>query len=147
MPVTRFDGFDATAEPLWNLYEVTVTAGDYVATSTLSAATRSRAVYQVFLGYSEVWTISFRDFLSMVRARRVSTCADDGYGYVRRAYGVDPRIGAEVELVDEGDWTGKRGQVVHPGKSTTAYVHVVFEGVRHAMPCHPRSIRITEASA
>ncbi len=145
--MTRTDRLDADIEPLWNLYEVTVTAGDYVATSTLSAATRSRAVYQAFLDYSDVWTISFRDFLSMVRARRVSTCAYDGYAYVRRAYGVDPRIGAEVELFDEGDWTGKRGQIVHPGKSTTAYVHVVFHGIAHAMPCHPRSIRMIEASA
>lgn len=145
--MTQTDRLDADIEPLWNLYEVTVTAGDYVATSTLSAATRSRAVYQAFLNYSDVWTINFRDFLPMVRARRVTSCADDGYGYVRRTYGVDPRIGAEVELVDEGDWTGKRGQVVHPGKMTTAYVHVVFHGIRHPMPCHPRSICIIEASA
>ena len=41
------------------------------------------------------------------------TCGDQGG---------DPRIGAEVELINEGDWTGKRGQVVHPGKSSTAYV-------------------------
>lgn len=133
--------------PKWNLYEVTVAAGDYVATSTLSAATRSRAVYQAFLDYSDVWTISFRDFLPLVRARRISACADDGYGYVRRAYGVNPRIGAVVEMVNEGDWSGRRGQIVHPGKSTTAYVHVAFAGIRHALACHPNSIRIIEGQA
>jgi len=142
--VIQTDRLDADIEPLWNLYEVTVTAGDYVATSTLSAATRSRAVYQAFLDYSDVWTISFRDFLSMVRVRRVSSCAYDGYAYVRCAYGVDPRIGAEVELINEGDWTGKRGQVVHPGKSSTAYVYVAFAGIAHAVPCHPRSIPMIE---
>lgn len=137
-----------TAEaPVWNLYEVTVSAGDYTATSTYSAATRSRAVYQAFLSCSDVWTISFRDFLSLVRARRVSTCADDGYGYIRRAYGVDPRIGAEVELVNEGDWTGRRGRIVHPGKSSTAHVHVAFAGVNHALICHPNSIRIIGETA
>lgn len=135
---------DASA-PRWNLYEVTVTVGDYAATSTLSAATRSRAVYQAFLGYSDVWTISFRDFLSMVRARRITSCTDDGYGYVRRAYGVNPRIGAEVELVNEGDWTGKRGRIVHPGKASTAYVHVAFADIDHALICHPNSVRIIEA--
>ncbi|VTO10627.1 MULTISPECIES: hypothetical protein [Brevundimonas] len=134
---------DASA-PHWSLYEVTVTVGDYAATSTLSAASRSGAVYQAFLSYSDVWTISFRDFLTMVRARRVTSCADDGYGYVRRAYGVDPRIGAEVELVDEGDWTAKRGRIVHPGKSSTAYVHVAFAGIRHALSCHPNSVRMIE---
>lgn len=88
--MTQTARLDADIEPLWNLYEVTVTAGDYVATSTLSAATRSRAVYQAFLDYSDVWTVSFRDFLSMVRVRRVSSCAYDGYAYVRCAYGVEP---------------------------------------------------------
>ncbi|MET4683722.1 hypothetical protein [Brevundimonas faecalis] len=136
----------STATPApWNLYEITVSDGGYSATSTLSAPTRAKAVYQTFQDYSEVWTISFRDFLRFVRARRVQSCANDGYDYVRRAYGVDPRIGAEVELVNEGDWTGKRGRVVHPGKLTTSHVHVVFAGIKHALIFHPSSIRLIPA--
>lgn len=140
--MTQTASADFAAAPNWSLFEVTVTDGGYTSTSTYSAPTRARAVYQAFLSYSDVWTISFRAFLSMVRARRVSTCANDGYGYVRRAYGLDPQIGAEIELINEGDWFGRRGRIVHPGKSSTAYVHVAVAGINYALTCHPNSIRM-----
>ena len=130
----------------WKLYEVTVAYDGYSATSTYSAASRSRAVYQAFLDYSDAWTITFRWFLGVARVRRVQIAADDGYSYVRRAYGVDPKIGATVELVNEGTWSGRRGEIVHPGSRSTAYVHVAFPGIKHALSCHPSSVRIlTEA--
>lgn len=126
----------------WHLYEVTVAYEGYSATATYSARSRSAAIYQAFLNYSDAWTITFRWFLDVARARRVETCADDGYGYVRRAYGVDPKIGDIIELLNEGDWSGRRGQIVHPGSRSTAHVHVAFEGIDYALRCHPNNIRI-----
>lgn len=126
----------------WKLYEVTVSWGPHTAVSMVSAASRSKAIYQSYLEFSDAWPCSFREFLGLVKARQTSGCHDDGYGYVRRAYGVDPRIGATVELVNEHDWTGKQGEVVHPGKSTTAYVHVAFPGVKHSLAVHPLNVRL-----
>ena len=42
-------------------------------------------------------------------------------------------------------WTGRRGRIVHPGKASTAYVHVAFADINHALICHPNSVRIIEA--
>lgn len=135
---------DLAAVKPWNLYEVTITWGPHTATSVLSASSRSRAIYQAFLDFSDAWPCSFRQFLDLVKARRVQTCADDGYGYVRRAYGVDPTIGATVELVNENDWTGKRGVIVHPGRSSTAHVHVAFPDINHPLSVHPNNVRILQ---
>lgn len=126
----------------WKLYEVTVAIDGYSSTETHSARSRSAAIYQAYLGYSDAWGTTFRRFLDIARVRRVQTCADDGYGYVRRAYGVDPKIGDTVELLNEGDWSGRRGQIVHPGSRSTAHVHVAFEGIDYALRCHPNNIRI-----
>jgi len=128
----------------WKLYEVTISWGPHTATEVRSAPTRGKAIYQAYLSFSDAWDCTFRQFLKLVRVRRVPSVADDGYGYVRRAYGFDPKIGATVELINEGDWTGKRGEIVHPGKSTTAHVHVAFPGIGHALICHPHNVRFVQ---
>jgi hypothetical protein len=70
-------------------------------------------------------------------AKRVP--ASDCYEYVRNYYGVPAYIGMTVSF------KGKDavGTIV---KATTAlhYVHVVFEGTRHSVPCHPTDLLYKE---
>lgn len=58
----------------------------------------------------------------------------DGYGYLRKRYGVNPRVGAQVKLHD-----GSRGTVV-PAAGSFSSLHVVREGTRAVGLFHPRDI-------
>lgn len=127
-----------TMSPRYRLFEVEV-AG--FPPATYSALSRSKALYQCYLRFSEPWPCSFREFLAKTKCRATTMPADDGYGYVRRTYGVDPRIGQRCRLKNEGPSTGLEGEVVYPGKST-AHVHVVIDGRDFAVNVHPMNIEL-----
>lgn len=57
------------------------------------------------------------------------------YDYVRRFYGVDPVIGRRVRLED----TSFEGVIVRR-RTYDHRVWVRFDGLRHASPCHPKSL-------
>lgn len=137
----------ASAGAVWRLYEVTIKRGPHEATSVLSGRSPGHARYEAYLSFSDAWPCSFRQFLSLVSVRRIQSAIDDGYGYVRRAYGVDPQIGQQIELRNEGAWNGKRGVIVHPGKSTTASIHVAFPDIGHSLLVHPNNYRPVAAGA
>lgn len=130
----------------WRTYAVTVDG--FEQPMTVSARSTSAARYDAWLSVSEFWgDLSFRDFLGMAQVR---SCAPpsrdkDGYGYVRRAYGVDPTIGQRVRLKNEHTSSGLEGEVVYPGPST-AHVHVVIDGRDHAVSVHPMNVELLEAA-
>lgn len=62
------------------------------------------------------------------------------YDYVRRQYGVDPVPGHRVRLETyPPSKAGKLGTIARE-RSPNHYVHVVFDGEKHASPCHPTSL-------
>ena len=58
------------------------------------------------------------------------------YDYVRRAYGVDPKVGQRVKH----KVTGTSGVIVREDKSQSHYIKVRFDEYKHAMPCHPTEL-------
>jgi hypothetical protein len=62
--------------------------------------------------------------------------ARPSYDYVRRAYGVDPKVGARVRHTV----TGKAGTIARENQSSGHYVQVLFDGKGFAMPCHPTEL-------
>lgn len=54
------------------------------------------------------------------------------YDYVKRAYGVNPVVGERVRH----HITSREG-IVARERSPNHYVHVLFDGSKHALPCHP----------
>ena len=86
--------------------------------------------------------MNFMDFLKLgVSAKlRKEPPKPDGYDYIRRAYGVDVRIGQKVSLRNESaSWNGKIGEVMYPGRST-ASVHVMMDGYDRPIIVHPSNI-------
>lgn len=69
------------------------------------------------------------------------------YAYVRRTYGVDPVIGKRVRFTE----TARDGQstmgTITRRQSYDQYVYVLFDGERHAVPCHPTSLDYSPAVA
>lgn len=59
----------------------------------------------------------------------------DCYDYVRRFYGVDPKIGGRAKHTI----TGRAGIIVRK-RSGDQYVHVRFDGQKHSLPCHPTEL-------
>ncbi|WP_312595440.1 hypothetical protein [Brevundimonas sp.] len=57
------------------------------------------------------------------------------YEYVKQACGVNPVPGARVRHTV----TGKFGKIAGK-KSYDNYVHVVFDGLKFSMPCHPKEL-------
>lgn len=113
----------------------------------VAAPTRGRAMADSFSRYREVsQDTTFGDFLRMATVRLAPAPAEDGYDYVRRNYGVDPRIGGRVRLVDEGSFSGRAGQIVYPGRST-AYVHVVLDGQAFSSIVHPSNVELLTAES
>lgn len=104
-----------------------------------SAKSPAAARAEAWRNYSECRDCTFREFLRISRVRVCPVPDDDGYSYVRRAYGVDPKIGGRVRLVNEGPSTGLEGTVAYPGRST-AHVHVLLDGRDHVVSVHPLSI-------
>lgn len=117
-------------------YAVKVEGFDEKTYSALSAA-QARA--ECWRDYTSAFDISFKDFLKISRVRKSSVPPRDGYDYVRRAYGIDPKIRQRVRLVDEGSYTGREGEVAFPGE-TTAHVHVLLDGEKNVSHVHPNSI-------
>ena len=58
------------------------------------------------------------------------------YDYIRRAYGVDPIVGKRVRHAITGD----SGTIARENRSASHYVHVRFDGQKHAAPCHPTEL-------
>ncbi|MFN3675440.1 MAG: hypothetical protein ACK4TC_05620 [Sphingomonas pseudosanguinis] len=126
----------------WPLFQVTVEGYDPF---IVAARSRSAARYSAFLDWTDG---KFGDFLRRVSIRRaLPTCiVVDPYDYVRRNYGRDIRHGTRVTITGEGPGLeGAKGTVIHPGRDSTAYAHVVLDGANHAVTIHPLSI-IVEAA-
>lgn len=129
----------------WRTYAVTVDG--FEQPMTVSAPTASKARYDKWLDFTDVNGCTFKEFLKISHVR---TCdapprESDGYGYVRRAYSVDPTIGQRVRLRNEGRSSGLEGEVVYPGPST-AHVHVAIDGRDHAVPVHPMNVELLETA-
>jgi hypothetical protein len=58
------------------------------------------------------------------------------YDYVRRAYGVDPKVGQRVRHLE----IDRFGTIVQENKSASHYVQVKLDGQRFASPCHPAAL-------
>lgn len=58
------------------------------------------------------------------------------YDYVKRAYGVDPRVGQRVRHTE----IDKQGTIAREGRSNQHHVMVRFDGQRHPSPCHPTAL-------
>jgi len=128
----------ATAKPV-RLYEVTVSMWGQSYMRPVSARSPAAARYRAYLDAD--LSMPFREYLRAASVRlSAGSPADDGYGYIRRAYKVDPRIGQRVTLRNEGkDWEGREGEIVYPGASRQ-YVHVMFDDLDNPVVVHPLSI-------
>ena len=127
-------------EPL-PLFFVQVQGFDPVLTA---ARSRGAAVYSRFLDFTDAFPCSFREFLGQVSVWRSKAPAPSlPYDYVRRNYGIDVSHGTRVELQNEGlGLDGRRGTVTLPDGASTAHIHVVLDGERHASIVHPFSVKI-----
>jgi hypothetical protein len=122
----------------WRTYEIHFDGYPPLVRTGTSAA---KARYDCFLDLSDAWSdLRFGDFLRRSRVRVCPTPENDGYGYIRRAYGVDVRPGDRVTITREGpDLEGKGATVVYPGQST-AYVKLVIDGEKRISNVHPLSV-------
>ncbi|WP_294355846.1 hypothetical protein [uncultured Sphingomonas sp.] len=124
----------------WPLFEVTVEGYDPF---TVSARSRGAAIYDKWLSFRDVWPdCTFRHWLNLARVRRASRAiGPDPYDYVRRNYDRAIGHGTRVAITGEGrDLEGRVGTLVHPGRTSTAYAHVVLDGDDHAIIVHPLSV-------
>ena len=107
-----------------------------------TAPTRDKARWRAWEAFSGVYhSETFAGWLARgVTVRRLEKPpAEDGYDYVRAYYGVSPRIGERMRLVNEGSSSGREVTVVYPGKST-ASIHCVYDGQDRAMLVHPSDV-------
>lgn len=58
------------------------------------------------------------------------------YDYVKRTYGVNPRVGARVLHTV----TNRLGSIAREDPSQAHYVQVRFDGMGHKRPCHPEEL-------
>lgn len=103
----------------WRTYAVSLFNRPAV---TIAARSRSAARWEAISRAREVWDFDVRDAL---RSARVTPCGApevDGYDYVRRAYGVPVRLGAQVRDLTPGG-RADVGAVVYPNKTSTAYIY------------------------
>jgi hypothetical protein len=121
-------------------YTVEVSMHSGLSAQTYSAKSPAAARAAAWRDFTSAWDCTFKDFLRISRVRACPVPADDGYAYVRRNYGVDPKVGARCRLVNEGPSTGLEGEVVYPGPST-AHVHVRLDGRDHNSIVHPSNIQ------
>jgi hypothetical protein len=124
----------------WPLFEVSFNGGS----RTIAARSRSAAMYSSYLDLSDVWNLTFRSWIEMARVRRIRTAPlGDPYEYVRRTYDRDLMHGTRVTITGEGrDLEGRAGTVIHSGRDSTAYAHVVLDGTDYAVIVHPLSVVI-----
>jgi len=127
--------------PLWSLWDVSIMGFPPV---TYSAPSRGRAIAMAWRDYQNYDdSISFKAFLRILTSARPRDLplGDDGYGYVRRAYNVNPKIDCRVALTErEGSEAGREGVIIYPGRAT-ADVHVVLDGEDHPVRVHPLHLR------
>jgi hypothetical protein len=116
---------------------------------TVQAKSPAAAKYAYYINIADaLGEMSFPEFLKELRpqVRVIPRPADDGYGYVRRIYGVNPRIGQHVQL-DECAPRQRTiiGTVVYP-MGDRHYIHVeapeVWDGPRVV---HPLSVTLLDA--
>lgn len=119
------------------IYEVTVAGFPPI---EYSAATPAKARAMAWGDYTHAYECTFKDFLKISTVRRCGVPEDDGYGYVRSAYGVDVAIGDRVTIVNEGSMSGRVGEVIYPGRRT-AYVRLVLDGSDEPVNVHPMNIK------
>lgn len=128
-------------EKPWPLFEVTVRG---FPPHTVAARSRSAASYQSFLSFTDVYECKFRDWLRMTTVRKMAAAPVDSYAYVRRNYDRDLRHGTRVTITGEGaDLEGRAGTVIHPGRESTSYAHVVLDGDDYSIIVHPLSTIVT----
>jgi hypothetical protein len=130
----------SSASTGWRLFDVTVEGYDPF---TVSARSRGAALYDKWIDFSDVWPdCTFRQWLDLARVRRAEhAIGPDAYDYVRRNYCRDICHGTRVTITGEGrDLEGRAGTVVHPGRTSTSYAHVVLDGDEHAIIVHPYSV-------
>jgi hypothetical protein len=127
------------SERRFRLFDVTLRMYGQSFTRPVSARSASAARYRAYVDADLSMTFAEYQRASSVRLSS-GELADDGYGYIRRAYGVDPRIGQRLTLTREGaDYEGKGGEVTYPGTSQN-YVHVLLDGQEHPVVVHPHSV-------
>lgn len=68
------------------------------------------------------------------------------YAYIEQAYGVSFKVGQRVAFVEEG-CARREGVVRRPMSGAEHYVAVEFDGTKHKVPCHPRSVEAISTSA
>lgn len=59
-----------------------------------------------------------------------------GYDYIRRTYGIEPKVGARVQHTV----TKRFGKIMREKPSEGNYVRVMFDGLGFGMPCHPKEL-------
>jgi len=120
----------------WKLYDVSVSG---YGSEVITAPSRGKALSAAFRSDAfNAWT--FKEFLKEATAYlRVNAPPDDGYGYVRQRYDVDPKIGQRVTCAGCGASAGLSGTVLYPGRST-ASVLVLFDGREDPSNVHPTDL-------
>ena len=127
---------------LHKTYEVTVSGFPPV---TYSARNPSHARANAWRDYTSAYNCPFKDFLRISSVRRCAVPEDDGYAYVRRAYGVKLAIGQRVRLKNEWKMTGKCGTILYPGKHS-AHVAILLDGNTIPLLVHPNNFEPADAS-
>ncbi|WP_232629189.1 hypothetical protein [Methylobacterium sp. Leaf118] len=120
----------------WNLYDVSVQG---YGTEVITAPSRGKALAAAWR--SDAFShISFGAFLRITSLRRREVPpTDDGYGYVRQRYEVDPQVGQRVTYTGCGSSQGQAGTILYPGKCT-AHVLVLIDGREHPVGVHPTDL-------
>jgi hypothetical protein len=62
------------------------------------------------------------------------------YAYIRQQYG----LSFEPDQIVGHTVTKRFGTVKRESRSQGHYVQVLFEGDRHALPCHPEELRVLD---
>ncbi|WP_417491833.1 hypothetical protein [Maricaulis sp.] len=128
-----------TARPM-RRYDVTVGIDG---TFTVLAATRSKAVYELFLDWSEWGDMTFGDFLRRCSARlAASQPASDGYERLRTYYpgAIIPAPGTRITA------EGLTGTVL-PALRSTQYVIFQPDGLEREALVHPASVQLEGGAA
>jgi hypothetical protein len=126
----------------WPLFNISVCG---FPSFVLTAPTRGKALAAALVSYQNYDDrMTMKAFMQIARVRRRATpVLDDGYDYVRLAYGVDPQIGGRVRLRNEGpNFNGRLATVIYPNRTSTAYVHVIIDGDEHSCVVHPDNVEV-----
>lgn len=135
---------DHTPPKVWPFWQIEVQGHPpYV----IQARSRGAAFSDAFRSYSECRDVTFRGFLRIARVRPAAPPVDDGYGYVRRTYGINPKVGQRLTLRGDQVNPDKLGTVLHPNRGTTCYVHLVIDGHKFGVVAHPMEVILAPSIA